>query len=420
MKGDASDELLGNVEDRVQKGMQSAQLNRLEACLQKFWDKGRNILLGWHPGDEGVYVLVVPHYFLGEYADRISSVYQNESSPHWAWDHISQRKHVDLQAFTEAAKHLGVEPQQIPVPFLDLADPACLDSINEIIRRYSIHYIEDRAVILFDIVDFSMHSPFHQVSQLNSLSFSLNAAQQKLADAGIKLELSRSTTGDGFYIWERSNQPGARLHLYQFMLLVLTENAVARSQARPGFVPHLRCGFHIGNHYEFHFSNSDAPSGDSFIVGDVTIDLARMLESAKSGQIFVGDFTIPVPTSDRDGAYLIEANTPRFVERVRKSMDDLWGLECGGRIVTRIQSYLTGLSGASGGESARRFRIVDKHGNSRFAYNGGVNVHLDDGSPLLLGISNEALPRQKRGKFARGLSTAMRHKKNLSFSVAED
>jgi hypothetical protein len=63
--------------------------------------------------------------------------------------------------------------------------------------------VEDRAVILFDAVGFSLLTPLQQVVQLNSLSCSVNAAYAKLLDREININFARTTTGDGFYIWNR-------------------------------------------------------------------------------------------------------------------------------------------------------------------------------------------------------------------------
>lgn len=54
-----------------------------------------------------------------------------------------------------------------------------------------------------DISDFSLSSPEKQAFQITSLQFALNTANQCLADAGYKIELARSNTGDGFYVWNQ-------------------------------------------------------------------------------------------------------------------------------------------------------------------------------------------------------------------------
>mgnify|MGYP003334965490 CR=1 FL=1 len=83
----------------------------------------------------------------------------------------------------------------------DLADAEVLAVIERMIKRYSITYVPCRAVVLFDIVGFGLLSPLAQMTQLNSLSYSMNSAQSKLSSKKIGIDFARSTTGDGFYIW---------------------------------------------------------------------------------------------------------------------------------------------------------------------------------------------------------------------------
>ena len=54
--------------------------------------------------------------------------------------------------------------------------------IEKMIRRYGINYVASRAVTLFDIVGFSLLTPFEQMTQLNSLSYSLNSAHAKMLE----------------------------------------------------------------------------------------------------------------------------------------------------------------------------------------------------------------------------------------------
>jgi hypothetical protein len=75
--------------------------------------------------------------------------------------------------------------------------------VEQIIRRYGISFVERRGVLLFDITDFSLFSPFEQASQLNSLSYSMNSAYNKLSTRDVHINFARTTTGDGYYVWNR-------------------------------------------------------------------------------------------------------------------------------------------------------------------------------------------------------------------------
>ena len=101
------------------------------------------------------------------------------------------------------------------------------------IRRYGINYVASRAVTLFDIVGFSLLTPFEQMTQLNSLSYSLNSAHAKMLELDVSINFARSSSGDGFYIWNRDDGLEANVNLYHFMHIVLADNAIARSKPSP-------------------------------------------------------------------------------------------------------------------------------------------------------------------------------------------
>ena len=62
-------------------------------------------------------------------------------------------------------------------------------------KRFSIAHVEERAVALFDIVDFSLFRPFEQASQLNSLSYSMNSAYSKLKREGVEVNFAQDHDG---------------------------------------------------------------------------------------------------------------------------------------------------------------------------------------------------------------------------------
>ncbi len=111
--------------------------------------------------------------------------------------------------------------------------------------------LSDRAVTLFDIVGFSLFSPLEQVTQLNSLSYSVNAAHSKMLSKKIDISFARTITDDGFYIWNRDRSIQANINLYHFMHLVLADNAIARAKSSGNVTPLLRAAFRVGDHYGF-------------------------------------------------------------------------------------------------------------------------------------------------------------------------
>jgi hypothetical protein len=258
------------------------------------------------------------------------------------------------------------------------------------IKRYSITYVPNRGVSLFDIVGFSLLSPFEQMMQLNSLSYSLNSAQAKLLTKRIGVDFSRTTTGDGFYIWNRNLSLEGNVSLYHFMQLVLADNAIAHKKAEHNTVPRLRASFHVGSSYEFHQAEGLNPTIYNFIVGDVTVELARIIERALPGQILVGDFRTTMKASGPESS-ATTLDAVAFVDMATRTVGQLAGIELSGERVDAIRSYLTGPKLDNGEFTVRRLVISDKHGISRRVYNAKVNIYRHNAEPILLGIEDRVL-----------------------------
>jgi class 3 adenylate cyclase len=291
----------------------------------------------------------------------------------------------------KVARLLGIEKTYLPLRQSVLDSPAQQRIIEKMVKRYSISYVPCRAVVLFDIVGFGLLSPFEQMAQLNSLAYSLNSAQSKLMSKEIGIDFSRSTTGDGFYVWNRSLSLGANVNLYHFMHLVLADNAIARSKARHGTVPRLRAGFHVGGSYEFHQAEGLNPTLYNYIVGDVTIELARMVECAVPGQILVGEFVATMNDVQADVRARVQLDSIDFVFRAAQSVAQLTGIELSGERVDLIKCYLTGVKLDDGEFSVRRLTIDDKHGISRIVYNAKANIYRQTADPILLGVEDKSL-----------------------------
>ena len=238
-------------------------------------------------------MLFVPHYFLGNYcaSDDPSDPNSNEA---FIRQLISGRRRKSRDEFFEIAGRVGVSSTFIKLSTPLGEEPVIIEAVEEIIRRYGISYVSSRAVLLFDIAEFSLFTPFEQASQLNSLSYSLNSAYSKLMARGIEINFARTTTGDGYYVWNRDLSPGSNRDLLHFLLLVIADNASARAASQGNTVPTIRSAFHIGSHYELYQAEGVNPTVISYIVGDVTIELARMVDLAAPGQVFLGDFVLDV------------------------------------------------------------------------------------------------------------------------------
>jgi len=232
------------------------------------------------------------------------------------------------------------------------------------------------------------------VVQLGSLSCSVNAAYAKLLDREININFARTTTGDGFYIWNRRRGIAANVELYQLMQFILADNALARERAaRPSAVPLLRACFHVGSHYEFYQSEGLNPTSFSYLVGQVTIELARMIERALPGQILLGKFRTMMRDEQQPGAAPALIDSVAFVERTREPLQKLNGLALGGSAIDEIACYLTGPRGEAGDDEfgISEFELTDKHGLAHRVYNAKINIHRRDGEPIYLGLREDDL-----------------------------
>jgi hypothetical protein len=363
-------------------------LAKLDDALFAIWDLGDNVLLAWTHEDGELRFLAVRHYTIAE------SVHSGAAHPNQKKDAIgfvneilAGSKHLAPDRFREVCREFGADPQTLRVDFRVGTD-VDVGLINELVRRYSVSLVRGRAVVLLDAVEFSLQPPLDQMAMLNSLSFSVNSAYRQLLSKEIDVNFARTTTGDGFYIWNRATNPGANVELYKLMMLILADNAVAQRKARSEWVPKLRAAFHVGEHYEFHQVEGLNPTTFSYIVGQVTVDLARMIEKSLPGQILLGAFE--VREEIRPGRF-IRYDTVDFVERTAATLDHLNGLVISGGRIENIRCYLTGQSLGSGRYMVNRYHIRDKHDTSRVVYNAKINIHRANTEPIFLGIQRDDL-----------------------------
>jgi hypothetical protein len=373
---------------------QRSNLTHLEAALRSNWALGQNSILSWAPSDQNIVILVVPHYAIAEYTSPRDGKLPPLVSPHFITELISGDRRLSLEQIRKVARLLHIEPVTIQLRVPLEGSEVETKIIEKMIRKYGINFVPSRAVTLFDIVGFSLLTPFEQMSQLNSLSYSLNSAHSKMLEVDVDIDFARSSSGDGFYIWNRDDGLEASVNLYHFMHIVLADNAIAQSHASTKSVPRLRACFHVGSCYEFHQAEGLSPSTHDFIVGDVTIELARMIDAALPGQILVGDFLADIEIFNDIGEMTIQPNVDAvtFLGRAQGNLAQLSGIELSGDRVTAIKCYLTGENMGGGKFNIRRLTIKDKHGLSRVAFNAKVNIYREAAQPILLGIQDRKLP----------------------------
>jgi hypothetical protein len=364
-----------------------AKLAALHDDLLAIWNLGDNVVLGWTHNAGKLQFLAVRHYAIPE---STHAAPRGDSPRDAAFINqvLSGPKYLEPAEFERICRAFGSEPHSVDVD-VPIGNEGVAALVSDMVRRYGVTLVRNRAVVLLDAVAFSMQSPLDQVAMLNSLAYSVNSAYGQLLSKNIRIDFARTSTGDGFYIWNRGTTPEANAELYKLMIMLLADNAVAQSKSRSSWVPKLRAAFHVGEHYEFHQVEGLNPTSFSYIVGQVTVDLARMVEHALAGQIIMGDFLTPLGT-DAQGRPVV-CSTADFVENAAATLDQLNGLDISGGRISSIRCYLTGHSIATGGYTVNRYSLRDKHGAARIVYNAKVNIHREQADSIFLGIQNEQL-----------------------------
>jgi EAL domain-containing protein (putative c-di-GMP-specific phosphodiesterase class I) len=341
--------------------------------VNPLWALGRNTLLGWRPVADGIEVLIVRHQ---DVLERL----------------LHGPRLMADDTFLEAAALTGARPAHLPLPFRvgDAAGAVPSAAVEQVLGRYGITETRHRAVALFGIAGFAGGEPITQVAQLNSLECSINTAHELMRALGRPVDPARTTTGDGFYLWNREKGARADLDAYLLALLVLADNAIARRDSRPELVPRIRTCFSVGPHYSYHQVDGRNAEGHDHILGDVTKALARMIAKCLPGQILIGDFSRPV--DDRSQP----ANALEFVIQADGAFARLDAVRLHGHTVRGVRCYLTGAERDAARFEATRFRLRGDGGAER-VFNQKLNLYLteDPGAlrvdPLYLGLSKDAL-----------------------------
>ncbi len=334
----------------------------LSERINPLWRLGRDSLIGWRITGSGIEVLMAPYQNIVDHFEKLERL-------------LRGARMMGDRTFQLAHQLVGYTPAPIELPFRisdDELGAVPTGMIEQVLCRYAITETQHRAVTLFDISAFSRYESRVQVSQLNSLECSINTAQGILREAGKTIDLARTTAGDGFYIWNRLKGPQADLDTYLLTMLVVVDNAIARLGGREPFVPEIRTCFSVGPHYSYHQVDGLDPRGHDYIVGNVTIGLARMISKCLPGQILIGSFNRP---ADNDAD---PTNPFEFAIEADSVFDKLDNFRMHGRLVSGIRCYLTGEERAPDMFDVTRYRILDKHGFEHDVFNQKFNIYLID------------------------------------------
>ncbi len=340
--------------------------SELDRKFRAIWDFGRVALIGCCVTDGGLTVLAAP---------VLSALETETIKPHL----INGASVMDAETLAVLARELSATPVRVDLdnPVGSPNGPAHYD-LATAMRPYCISTTTQRGVGLLDISGFSLFTPEEQAAQLSMLSYALNSAHQKLSESGLNIDLAASTTGDGFYLWNRHEGLDEDASLFCLMTVALAHMALQFREVRPSFAPAVRACFGIGSHYTYFRPDHANGMGGDYIVGDVTIVLARLIDHAKSRQIMISDFS----RVDGNGR---EVGTEEFLELACQIFNDLQIIKIGDAAISGVSRYLTGPMNDDGRYSIRKREITDKHGFKHYAYNAKLNISLAHDGELYLG-----------------------------------
>lgn len=354
------------------EGTASSALHALQATLVAIWRFGSVALVGWTPTSSGVELLVAPMTRLFEHIHRHRRL-------------LVGGRLMGRRTFNEVAEQLGVQPIEIRLDAAigDTPGAIALRDLESAMTPFSIQHTDQRAVFLVDIAGFSLLVPEQQALQVTTLEFALNLASAAIADRERGSRFLRSTTGDGFYVWSAEKGLAADLSLLAVLVVALTVLGFLRRSPAAASAPVLRSCFGIGSHYTYRQPKPDGTADSDFIVGQVTIELARLISAAKADQILVGDFCRRA--SETSGSL----DAVAFLAQASERMDWLRGLALPSSRIERLALYLTGPPDGEGGFQVHALDVIDKHGISHRCFNMKVNVFLDDGDPFYCGLRHD-------------------------------
>jgi hypothetical protein len=356
--------------DAVRQGMRE-----IDFVLHSSWRLGKTIVAGWtYQGSRISFCFSEPYNVLGRAAGLPRL--------------IRGKRMMGPRTFAETCKALRARAVQMDLPFSIGGAKGEINPllIENLVKRYAVMETASRAVILFDIVGFSKHTPLEQVAQLSSLEYSINSAVKRMNGAGLRTELARSTVGDGFYVWNRAKGLDGDLRCWLALLLILADNALARQKGDSRLVPTLRAAFSIGSHFSYHQVEGTTPRGFEYIVGDVTITLARIIAKALPGQVLAGSFSRELPANTKEQAM----DTPAFLARASAMAEKLNDVEIGRSPLLAMRATPTGPVGSRQNGSLL-YRIGDKHGYVHQAFNIRAAIEREDSDSLMLGLAADQL-----------------------------
>ena len=366
-------------------GLRGDIRGELDSGLRKIWSLGANVIVGWRFLPSGIKLAHLPSYDLPWVAKKHPTL-------------LRPNRYLETEAEFAALADTGCRISSLTLLNKYGVDRQSIAAINDLVRRYSVTHTECRAVALFDIVSFSLYSPFEQISHVNVLSHYIRLAAGRCRSLDMPIDLTMTTTGDGFYVWNNETGLMADFALYCATMLALAYTNAAQALARTESVPRLRCCLHIGSHYEYYQATAGSTNDGSFIVGDVTIELARLIGAAYTNQLLIGNFTRSLDDAGpvvRDAIGVSSIDTLSFMALAQGGFAKLVGLPIPGGKITGVKVYLTGPRVSERTFTIKKYYVTDKHGLDHSCYNAKFNVTISEQRPIFFGLLDHELAKFK-------------------------
>ena len=353
--------------------LSAAKVGELERGLDKIFSHGANVVIGWHLAAHGIKVLHLPSYALSTMTGFSTAS-------------LKPSKYVKTEAEFHRLSNTGAKVSNIKLSFDIPNDAKTIAAVERLMRKFSITHQPWRCVSLLDIVGFSNYDPIDRITLITMLSHHITVAAEKCRQLELPIDVDMATTGDGFYVWNDRTGLGADVALYVMTMLTLTYNHAALAVTRAAAVPNLRCCIGFGEHFEYYQHRPNARDPQSFIMGDVTINLARMMSAASDDQILIGSHRRPT----KEGRVI---DTPGFVRLAQSGLDRLVGMHVPGGEIAGIKSYLTGERPMEDDFTIKRYRVGEKQGACPGFFNAKLEVTDRSGDTVHIGC----LDRDREG-----------------------
>lgn len=238
------------------------------------------------------------------------------------------------------------------LPWLD-SRPWANQAVSQALSRFGARSWKARGIALIDICGFTRVSPTRQLAYLMSLNKAMNTSYAYLTGhCDATIDVRRSTTGDGYYLWNSWIGWEGDVALLAFLIQTMTVLRQRRDEAREEPFQ-VRAAFTVGEVFEIADRGVDYQYvRNEVAVGPATSYLARLLNDAVPNQLLLGDFQRQGPRADpqqRGPAELLDG----AVRRLRLGHGAYATSDCTRAALVPNQ----------------RLRVVDKHGMSHYCFN---------------------------------------------------